>query len=354
MIYKKIIINKKKGALLLELLIVISLIAVIFAVGTQAILISLRSDKVSSERDIAFNLASEALGIVRSVAEEDWHNIYVDKDLSNNSEIFFPLKVGNTWTIKMGTETVVLNGINYVRSFVFKNVSRDATLIEQVYNSAKDDPSTQKINVTVSWPEGNIQDSVIISGYIFRWKNSLCIQSEWTTQISSDESSFTCPASTYFSSSNLDTSVTGSLSLTGTTPKEVEGSLVSSIFDSGVLGGVGFNSIKWKGLLGGVGLNEGKVKLQLAASNCSNLASDYPTCTNDIGGVYFGGQNCNVGEMFDMSVLGESADLRSSSCLNTLNNKRYFRYKLWICSNDCVTAGNNTPVVDDIIINWAP
>ena len=68
--------STKKGSLLLELLIVISLLAIILSVGSQAVFVSLQSGKVSGERDVAMGLANEEFEAVRGSTEENWQTIY--------------------------------------------------------------------------------------------------------------------------------------------------------------------------------------------------------------------------------------------------------------------------------------
>jgi type II secretory pathway pseudopilin PulG len=294
----------KKGALLLELLIVISLIAVIFTVGTQAILVSLRSDKNSSEKDVAYNLASETFGLVRSVAEEDWQNIYFTKDSENYSDNYYPLKVSNAWTLSRGDEVVAINGISFTRSITMSNVSRDTTSdrkIEVTYDGARDDPSTQKVTVTISWPGG---DPLVINGYLFRWKNKLMTLTPETFQTSTS---------------------------------------TSLVLDSGVSTGVEFNSIMWKGALGSS--LDGYVRLQLASSDSDAIDQSWD---------YRGGSSCGSLGWFDSNTPYTPIEL---TCYTNFNNKRYFRYKVQVCSSlgVCDAApGGIMPTVDNVIINFAP
>ena len=127
------------------------------------------------------------------------------------------------------------------------------------------------------------------------------------------------------------------------------GDLISVIFDSTVTGGAGYNSVLWKGALGGTGANEGKVRFQFAASN--NSAGPW----NYYGAACVGG----TGDWFDplapntpMELKGTGAS--AATCQTAWNNMRYFRYKIEICSNDCVTAGANTPTVNGVVVSWAP
>lgn len=171
--------KKQQGSLLLELLVVISLIAIILTIGTQAVYVSLQSNKVSGDRDVATNLASEALEATRSVSEENWINIY---SLTKTSQHYKVVQSSGKWTLATGDEVVVLNTISYTRYVVIENTCRDdstrnITGVGTCAGDSSDDPSTQKITVTVSWIGG---DPVVISEYFFRWKNQVCSQSGWS------------------------------------------------------------------------------------------------------------------------------------------------------------------------------
>ena len=191
-------LNFVKGSLLLELLIVIAILGIILTVGTQAVFVSLKSGKVSGERDVAVGLASEALEAVRGVSEEKWQNIY---NLTRASQ-YKVATSSNKWTVASGAETIPLNNTTYTRYVVVNNVSRDPAtrMIETSYNSAHDDPSTQQITVTVS---ASSTDPVIISEYFLRWKNKACNQTSWSGGVGSGLK--TCPDTTYVSSINLGT-----------------------------------------------------------------------------------------------------------------------------------------------------
>lgn len=135
----------------------------------------------------------------------------------------------------------------------------------------------------------------------------------------------------------------------------IYGDLVSAVFDStGRADGAGYNSVLWKGVLGGAGANEGKVLFQFAAAN--DAAGPWS---------YIGGVTCASDNWFDPSIINamsantpielKGEGINAPTCIAAWNNKRYFRYKIRICSkNDCTTAGTFTPTVDDVVVNWAP
>ena len=200
---KYIASQSAKGALLLELLIVISLLAIILSVGSQAVFVSLQSSKISGERDVAVGLASEALEATRGVAEEKWQNVF---GLTKGSQ-YHPVSSGNKWILTASSENIALNSANYTRYIVIQNVCREAdpntrnvtgitdtngTLATCTASGGVYDPSTQKVVVTVSWPNA---DPVTISEYFLRWRNKVCQQTDWSGGASSGAKN--CPDTTY-------------------------------------------------------------------------------------------------------------------------------------------------------------
>ena len=211
---------QKRGALLLELLIAISILAIILSVGTQAVYVSLQSGKISGERDVAMGLASEALEAVRGTSEEKWQNIF---DLTKNSQ-YHPVQIGSKWATSTASEIITLNNASYTRYFIIQNVCRDTTPSTRDITGITDtngtlttcgtsggafDPSTQKVTVTVSWTNA---DPIIISDYFLRWRNKICNQTDWSG--GSGSGAKNCPDTTYDSISPA-----GMIDITGGTLK---------------------------------------------------------------------------------------------------------------------------------------
>lgn len=121
----------------------------------------------------------------------------------------------------------------------------------------------------------------------------------------------------------------------------VSGIFYSPIFDTGAVNGASFNKIMAKGPS-----NPGtKVRVQFAASSSTD-----PNSFTFIGP----SPDCNPGVYFYDSDIPQPNISKEIGCFSQHNNKRYFRYKVILCSNDCSTAGSATPQVDDVIINWSP
>lgn len=201
-----------RGSLLLELLIVIALLAVILSTGSEAVFVSLQSNKISSERDVAMGLANEALEAVRGTTEENWQNIYGLSGKGTTHYYATSTNPAGKWTLASGDEAIVVNGITYTRSVIIDNVSRDSSTraIHTTYSSNDDDPATQKASVTVSWPNA---DPVTMYEYFFRWKNKTCSQSQWIGNGGSGDTLQSCGTTTYDTIDATVSTSTGTLML---------------------------------------------------------------------------------------------------------------------------------------------
>jgi len=126
------------------------------------------------------------------------------------------------------------------------------------------------------------------------------------------------------------------------------GTLTSSLFDSTATttGGAGYNSIMWVGNQNG---SLGGVYFQFAASDSTSGPW-----------TYIGGANCDVNSWFAASGSGVPVELVGSgapavNCSNAWNNKRYYRYKLKICSAaNCTDSGTVSLFINNVVVNWAP
>lgn len=126
-------------------------------------------------------------------------------------------------------------------------------------------------------------------------------------------------------------------------------SLTSSTFDTGLSGGVVYNTIVYQGSKP-TGTD---VRFQLATSNCSNGATDSPACAADIGwGDKVSGDGAFLGYDGTSSTYYSPLNANAPIAINSYfhNNKRYFRYKILLTSD---VYRDVTPQVDQVIVNWS-
>jgi hypothetical protein len=119
----------------------------------------------------------------------------------------------------------------------------------------------------------------------------------------------------------------------------ITGDLTSLVFDTASSSdGPAYNSIMWQGALAPG--NKGHVRFQLAASATSSGPWNF-----------IGGTTCSSGDWFDPGAPDTPAEI---GCYSYFNNLRYFKYKIQLCSDDCIVQSTSSPRVDDVIINWSP
>ena len=161
-----ILIHNKKGIAVVEILIVISIIAIIISSLLGVVVFSLKLSASVKETTTADALTQEIVEAVRNFRDgTDW-----DSDglgVLNTGSAYYPEKSGDTppaWMLIGGEETI--NG--FIRKVVFERVSRDPGTgnIEDIYNPGQDDSDTRKITATVSWESKKVE----IITYFTNWK----------------------------------------------------------------------------------------------------------------------------------------------------------------------------------------
>jgi hypothetical protein len=153
-----------------------------------------------------------------------------------------------------------------------------------------------------------------------------------------------------------------------TTTITTTGDLISPIYDSQIAGGIAYNTLRWSGT---EPLNT-DVKFQIASSQCSNGATNFPTCDANVGwggvktsgsGAFVGYDGTNVtwygplaGTWIKIDGPGTVAcpsniDGCQVSCSAAChNNHRYFRYRMRLES----TKVGSTPRVNEVTLSWSP
>jgi len=264
-------------------------------------------------------LIRQSAEVIQSLVRSNWHNIY---DLTKGDDYKIALS-GNFWTISIGQETDTVNNISYKRYFQIYDVNRDES--GDISEEGTDDPSTQKITIILEYGNNYISSSSV-SFYLTRSdNNSVFHQTDWAGG-SGQTGPVSNPEDKYDTSTNIATSTAGQITMATTTS---DGTLISSILDTGTSIDAGFYSLLWQGNLGVDGL----VKFQIAFSTSSSGIWTYYglTSTSDW-------YEPNP----DVSITFPTAGSASPQ------NNRFIRYKV-----NLSTTGTS-PTINDIIINWSP
>ena len=158
--------NKKKGIAVVEILIVISIIAIIISSLLGVVVFSLKLSVSVKETTTADALAQEIIEAVRNFRDgTDWNSNGLGA--LNTGSAYYTEKSGDippAWLLVLGDETI--NG--FVRKVVFERVSRDpgTSNIEDIYDPSHNDPDTRKVMATVFWESKKVE----IITYFTNWR----------------------------------------------------------------------------------------------------------------------------------------------------------------------------------------
>lgn len=154
--------HESPGQALVELLVVIGL-STIFIPTLAAVLIASRQGEAQQERRTeAVALVRETEEVIRVVREKGWEQFAVNGT-------YHPQVTGNTWSFGLGSD--VTNGLT--RQLEISSVRRDANGVV-VSSGGTIDPSTKKIDITVSWSvprPSSVTSSLYVTRYMQNDKN---------------------------------------------------------------------------------------------------------------------------------------------------------------------------------------
>ncbi|TRZ83737.1 hypothetical protein D4R86_00215 [bacterium] len=308
-----------KAQSLIELLVAVAIGTILIGGSVGLMGVSIKSYGTVKKHLQANVLIRESAEVIQSLARNSWHNIY---DLTKGTDYKISLS-GNFWTISAGQETSTVNNVPYKRYFKIYDVNRDGS--GDITDIGDDDPSTQKITIILEYGDNYVSSSSISFYFTRSDNNSVFHQTDWAGE-SGITGPIPNPVDKYDTSTNITTSTAGQITMATTTS---DGTLISSILDTGVSVNAGFNSFLWQGSLG----TGGAVKFQIAFSNSPSGPWTYygPTSEAD-----WYQPNPNVSISFPTA--GSASP----------QNKKYMRYKV-----NLSTTGTS-PRIDDIIINWSP
>lgn len=103
----------------------------------------------------------------------------------------------------------------YTRSFYVENTCRSTGATGEITGSgdscaggSANDPSTQKITVSVGWQTGVSSTQLMLNDYLTRWKNAIFEQADWSGGVD-DSGSYTNSSDSYSSTTNTDLNSSG-------------------------------------------------------------------------------------------------------------------------------------------------
>jgi Tfp pilus assembly protein PilV len=223
-------IKKREGQSLIEILIAVSIGAIIVASAVAALITNISSNQINQTTGTASSVAQELMDNVRSYAEGNWQDLYSVNSKGDTTQTCTPYcyylaSGGSPFTVTNGSEQKNFNNITFTRYFTVENVNRNNCGTGSITSSAQttcsgqstdilEDPSTQKITVRVTWPQavGGTGD-IKIAGYVTHYANQTNTFTDWSGS-SGTQGPITQPGNGYSSQSGLDTTtVKGSITV---------------------------------------------------------------------------------------------------------------------------------------------
>jgi len=325
------------GQSFIELLVAISIGTILIGGSVTLMGVSLKSYAGIRKHLQANVLIRESAEVIQILARYDWHSIYdLTESTAESTTDYKITATSTTWLIEAGQEEKTVNKIPYKRYFQVYNVNRNAES-GNIADTGDDDPSAQKITVILEYDkhDNNYISSSSVSFYLTRSENNKVFhQFDWSGG-SGVNGPIPNPDDKYATSTNVYASEQITIATTTS-----DGWLESSILDTGVSDGAGFNSAFASGTWDGIG----SVKIQFAFSDSASSTWDYYA--------YLTTNAWSTSPNPDWSLVKELLENTSlpfaTAGSASPQNKRYIRYKV-----NLSTTGTS-PTINDIIINWSP
>ncbi len=322
--------RNQKGQSLIEIFVALGISVLMIGGMAGAFSVIFRANDFAEKSRNAVILNDGLAELARSFADGNWPGLY---NLSHGSgNRYYLINSGGTIAAQSGTEALTIGSFDYARSFYADNVSRDGGgNIEAVYNPVNDDSSTQKITVETNYSISGASRTSSAWFYVTRMRNFVLDQTDWSGgagqagPIDALNNRFSSSASVDFTTT--PGSIFPTLAICNAAAESC--TVISSIFDTGAVAGVGFDTFMWQGNQpGGT-----KVQFRIAASNCANGANNPPVC------------NSGSWSYSSPAMAPAGPDIQVPAPQSAINNMRYFQYKIIFD-----TAGA-IPRVDDVLIS---
>lgn len=151
---KRGIQKKNTGVTAVEILVGLSIIAILFVVVSFSIMQFINTGKQVAERTQALFLAEEAVEMVRFIRDEKWSYI---QDLTDETTYYLNI-TGSDIATSTSPEVI---GI-YTRSFEIDSVERDMN--DDIVQSGTPDNTSKYVTATVTW--GSPANSVSLTSIV--------------------------------------------------------------------------------------------------------------------------------------------------------------------------------------------
>ena len=157
--------DNKKGASIIEILIVIAIIVIALTSLLGVATFSLRISTLMRETNQANNLSQEVMEAVRNFRDGTSWDVDGFGKLATSTD-YYPQATSSPskWQLVQGIENID----GFTRKVVFEDVERNSN--SNIVEAGTYDPNTKKVIVTVSWKERGRDHKLEIFTYLTNWK----------------------------------------------------------------------------------------------------------------------------------------------------------------------------------------
>lgn len=160
-------LSDTKGMTIVEIIVVIAVIVIALFGILELLNLNIKIGERARMEIRAIHFAEEAMEAVRNFRDNtDWDTDGIG--ILSTGVDYHPDSSLGKWQLVSGSELIASI---YTRRIILDLVSRDANDdIEEVYNSANDDPNTRKITTKVSWQDRTGPKEISLVSYITNWR----------------------------------------------------------------------------------------------------------------------------------------------------------------------------------------
>jgi Tfp pilus assembly protein PilV len=167
--------KNKSGQSLIEVLIAMAVGTITILAAVTVLTLMLRIGKQDVSFQTAAFLEQEVVDNLLVTAERDWQEV---AETSDDEKYYLSTTTAKgVFEIVEGTKTVAIDDVDYTYYIEFDEVNRSNGAIS---SSGSSDPSTRKVELSVTWRFQGDDEISTVTKYITRSKNEVFRQTNWS------------------------------------------------------------------------------------------------------------------------------------------------------------------------------
>jgi len=167
--------KNKSGQSLIEVLIAMAVGTITILAAVTVLTLMLRIGKQDVSFQTAAFLEQEVVDKLLVTADRDWQEV---AETSDDETYYLKTTEAKGFEIVEGTKTVDIDGVNYTYYIEFDEVNRSDS--GAISSSGSSDPSTRKVELSVTWKFQGDDEISTVTKYITRSKNEVFRQTNWS------------------------------------------------------------------------------------------------------------------------------------------------------------------------------